>query len=315
MNALELYRRVYLIRRAEEAIIERYMADEMKTPVHLSIGQEAIGAGVVGALNETDQLVGTYRSHAIYLARTLDTDGFFGELYGRLNGIAKGKAGSMHLSHKATGYLGSSAVVGTNIPVGVGAALANKIRGDRNVVAVFFGDGAIDEGVFFESMNFAALRQLRVLFVCEDNGLAIHSNARDRHGYERIIDVVKGYHCDTYSSESTVASELSDLTESALLKIRETGRPGFMHLKYYRYKEHVGIFEDFKFGYRHRAELEAWEKRDPVTVQRPLAVQIAGESSVASLEQEIDAQILRSIAISEASPFPGADELYGDMMP
>lgn len=221
----------------------------------------------------------------------------------------------MHLSHKATGYLGSSAVVGTNIPVGVGAALANKIRGERNVVAVFFGDGAIDEGVFFESLNFAALKQLRVLFVCEDNGLAIHSNAKDRHGYDRITEIVKGYHCDVYHSESTVASELCELTDKALLKIRETGRPGFMHLKYYRYKEHVGIFEDFKFGYRPRAELEAWEKRDPVVVQRPLAVNFAGEAAVHALEQSIDAQILESIKVSEASPFPGAEELYGDVLP
>jgi pyruvate dehydrogenase E1 component alpha subunit len=315
MKNFELYRRVYLIRKAEEAIIERYMQDEMKTPVHLSIGQEAISAGVTYALEKTDQLVGTYRSHGIYLSRTLETDRFFGELYGRVTGVAKGKAGSMHLSSAEHGFLGSSAVVGTHIPVGAGAALANKLRGGKEVVAAFFGDGAIDEGVFFETLNFAALRRLRMLFVCEDNGLAIHAHAAERHGYDNIEDIARQFHCDVYSSDSTVAAELYDLTARALLQVRETGRPAFMHLKYYRYLEHVGINEDFKFGYRSRADLELWQARDPVAVQRPLAVRETSIAEVEALERGIDRQILDSIAAAEAAPFPSPDELYTDVMP
>ena len=141
------------------------MDDEMKTPMHLSIGQEAISAAVIESLTRADQVVGTYRSHGIYLAKTLETDKFFAELYGRATGSSKGKAGSMHLSAPDYGYLGSSAIVATHLPLALGAAMANKIKGNDQLVAVFFGDGAIDEGVFFETMNFACLHGLRMIFV------------------------------------------------------------------------------------------------------------------------------------------------------
>ena len=132
MRSLRLYQKLYLIRKSEEAIIERYMDDEMKTPMHLSIGQEAISAAVIESLTKSDQVVGTYRSHGIYLAKTLETDKFFAELYGRSTGSSKGKAGSMHLSSAEHGYLGSSAIVATHLPVALGAAMANKIKGNDN---------------------------------------------------------------------------------------------------------------------------------------------------------------------------------------
>ncbi|MEE8557435.1 MAG: thiamine pyrophosphate-dependent dehydrogenase E1 component subunit alpha, partial [Myxococcota bacterium] len=170
---MDLYRRMLLIRRAEMVIQERYGEDEMKTPVHLCIGQEAVAVGVCDALSEGDQAVGTYRSHGIYLAMSDDPEGMFGELYGRVTGPGRGKAGSMHLAHPDSGLMLTSAVVGTTIPVALGLAYAHLIRGDGRRVAAFFGDGAVDEGVFWESLNFACLKRLPVLFVCEDNGLAI----------------------------------------------------------------------------------------------------------------------------------------------
>lgn len=309
----ELYRRVYLIRRAEEAIIARYMGDEMKTPVHLSIGQEAISAGVCLALAPADQIVGSYRSHGIYLARTLETDRFFAELYGRSTGVAKGKAGSMHLSSREHGYLGSSAVVGTYIPAGVGAALANRVLGRPNWVAVFLGDGAVDEGVFYESLNIAALKNLKVIFVCEDNGLAIHSHARDRHGYDKITDLARQYRCEVFASESTVAEEIHSLVCQARARAEESHRPIFLHLAYYRYLEHVGISPDFKFGYRSEAEFERWKAVDPVLMQRRLLARKKTEPEIARLERAIDDQILRSIAFAEKSPFPSPEELYTDV--
>jgi len=282
----------------------------MKTPVHLSIGEEAICAGVCLGLASDDQLVGTYRSHGIYLARTLETDKFFAELYGKVSGISRGKAGSMHLSNREHGFLGSSAVVGTTIPVAAGAALSNKLRGERRVVATFFGDGAIDEGVFFETLNFAALKRLRVLFVCEDNGLAIHSPAIERHGYDNIARIVRQFRCDVYESESTVAADIYDLTREALVTMRETSRPAFMHLKYCRYKEHVGPGEDFQAGYRSKSEYEAWLERDPVVVQRLLAVRETSRERVVDLEQRIDAQIAQSITLAEQADFPAPGDLY-----
>src|SRR3989344_5622446 len=166
---LELYRKVYLARKAEEKIILEYPKDEMKTPMHMSMGEEAIVAGVCQALGLNSQVLSSYRSHAVYLIQTGETEKFFGELYGKATGPAQGKAGSMHLSSPEHGYLGASAVVATQIPVAVGAAFANKKLGKKIMTAVFFGDGALDEGVFWESLNMACLWKVPVIFICEDN--------------------------------------------------------------------------------------------------------------------------------------------------
>lgn len=309
----ELYRKVYLIRRAEEAIMARYSGDEMKTPCHMSLGQEAIPAAVCQALGPADRVVGSYRTHGLYLARTEDTDGFFAELYGRATGTAQGKAGSMHLGAPQHGHLGSSAVVGTYIPVGVGAALANRRLGRRDWVAVFFGDGATDEGVFLESLNFAALHRLRVLFVCEDNGLAIHTSTAARRGFDRIAEIVRAYRCQVRESSSTVARELYDLIVEVQAAAEEAGCPAFLNLRCYRYLEHVGVAEDFKFGYRDAAECERWKAVDPVSVQRPRAVAEAGETAVRRLEADVDARIERSIAAARAAPFAPPQAVYSDL--
>ena len=313
MRSLRLYRKLYLIRKSEEAIIERYMDDEMKTPMHLSIGQEAISAAVIETLTKSDQVVGTYRSHGVYLAKTLETDKFFSELYGRATGSSKGKAGSMHLSSAEHGYLGSSAIVGTHIPVAIGAAMANKVKKNENWVAVFFGDGAIDEGVFFESLNFACLHGLRVIFVCEDNGLAIHSHASTRHGYKSITDIVSQYNCHVVSSSSTVADELFSLVDEGKIAAMEKEQPLFLHFECFRYLEHVGINEDFDAGYRERSQLEEWKKRDPLKLQRAIVARRYGDETVQALEKEIEDQILKSIEFAENSPFSAPSELLSDI--
>jgi TPP-dependent pyruvate/acetoin dehydrogenase alpha subunit len=309
-----LYRRVYLIRRAEEAIIARYRGDEMKTPVHLSVGQEAVAAGVCQALGPEDQCLSSYRSHGVYLARTLETDRFFAELYGRATGVAKGKAGSMHLSSKAHGFLASSAVVATPIPMAVGAALANLALGRAGWVAVFFGDGAVDEGVFYESLNLACLKRLPLIFVCEDNGLAIHSPAKDRHAHPQIVELARLYSCETAFSESTLAQEVYDLTREARARASRAGRPLFLHLRCYRYLEHVGIGEDFEAGYRSREEFTRWRERDPVLLQRRHLAREIPEEAIRKLEETVDRQIAASIAFAESSPFPDPEELFTDVL-
>src|SRR3989344_4925634 len=148
---IELYKKLSRIRRAEEAISAHYMEDEMKTPMHMSMGGEAISVGVCSAIGDRGAVYCTYRSHAVYLAMTDETDAFFGELYGRVTGVAKGKSGSMHLSAPESGFLGASAIVGSTIPLAVGSAFASHMLGTKKIAAVFFGDGAIDEGVFWES--------------------------------------------------------------------------------------------------------------------------------------------------------------------
>jgi acetoin:2,6-dichlorophenolindophenol oxidoreductase subunit alpha len=311
---LALYRKLYLIRRAEDAIREHYASDAMKTPMHMSTGGEAICAGVCHALRPQDQIIGTYRSHGIYLAKTGETDKFFAEMYGRASGMAKGKAGSMHLTAPDAGLICTSAIVGTTIPVALGAAFANREKSLDRTVAVFFGDGAIDEGVFWESLNAACGMRLPVIFVCEDNGFAVHVPKLQRHGYKSITDVVSRFECDVYASESTDVEEIHNLTAKAIANAKEKKRPAFLHLKYYRYLEHVGVNEDFNQGYRDRKEYETWRAKDPLELQRKKLLKSMSESEVRALEAAVDAQVKESVKRAEKAPFPRPEELYEDVL-
>ena len=309
-----LYRKLYLIRAAEEWIRKRYMDDMMKTPMHMSMGGEAISAGVCQALAASDQVLGTYRSHGLYLAKTGETDRFFAEMYGKSTGVAKGKGGSMHLTAPDNGLVCTSAVVATTIPVALGVAFANKHRGNDRLTAVFFGDGALDEGAFWESLNSACSMELPVLFVCEDNGYAVHSPVAQRHGYDSIAEIASGFHCDVFSEESTDAELIHDLAREAADSIRAHGRPAFLHLKYYRYLEHVGVHEDFAQGYRSREEYEAWARMDPVQLMRTKLLQWLPESEVVEIERAVDSQITESVQRAVDAPFPPKSELYEDLI-
>jgi len=309
---LELYRKMYLSRRAEERIRELYSEDEMKTPMHMSMGEEAIVAGVVQALKPDDQVFGTYRSHALYLIKTEDTDDFFAEMYGKDTALLKGKGGSMHMCAPDHGFMGTSAIVAGIIPVAIGVAWANKQHNNRKVVAVFFGDGAVDEGDFWESLNSACLMKLPVLFVCEDNGLAVHTPVAARHGYKSITDIVARFNCNVLKANTTDVENIYRLTRRAINLIKKTGMPCFMHLKYYRYLEHVGINEDFDAGYRSRTDYEEWYKRDPVHLKRKkiLDKHIVNEDGLKTIEQEIDKSIDRSMRLAKEAPFACSGEIY-----
>jgi TPP-dependent pyruvate/acetoin dehydrogenase alpha subunit len=268
MLSLELYKKLYLIRRAEEKIREHYMENEMKTPMHMSMGEEAIAVGVCHALKTEDQVFGTYRSHAIYLAKTQNVEDFFAEMYGKDTALLKGKGGSMHMCAPEAGFMGTSAIVASIIPVAVGAAFANKRKGNGKLVAVFFGDGALDEGDFWESLNVACLMKLPILFVCEDNGFAVHTPTSKRQGYASITDIVSRFNCNVLREKTTDVEIIYGLTLKAIESIKTTQMPCFIHLRYYRYLEHVGVNEDFDADYRSREEFEEWYKVDPVNLQR-----------------------------------------------
>lgn len=314
MKLLEIYKKLYLIRRAEELIIKHYKENEMKTPMHMSMGEEAIVVGVVAALGEKDQVLGTYRSHALYLAKTGDTDKFFAELYGKVTGSARGRAGSMHLAEPGKSMMLTSAVVGTTIPIAVGAALANKFLRNQKVVAAFFGDGAINEGVFWESLNFACLKNLPILFVCEDNNFAIHSAIRERVGFKSIEDVVSQFYCHFDKSDTTDVFEIYRKTRDMIKKMKRSGRPGFLHLKYYRYLEHVGVDEDFHAGYRSRQEFLKWKRADPVlAARRYLLVASVPESDIIAQEVTIDQKLASSLNKAQKASYPKDSELFVDI--
>ena len=307
----ELYKTVYRIRRAELGIQKYYHENEMKTPMHMSMGEEAIVAGSCAAMQETDQVLGTYRSHALYIAKCHETDAFFAELHGKENGIVRGKGGSMHLSNFDKGLLSCSAILSSNIPVAVGAALANKMKKNGKLVTVFFGDGAIDEGAFWESLNFACLKELPIIFICQDNNFAVHTSKEQRHGYKSILDVIQGFKCNYAESDSTDPEVYYNLVKDARGNIMKGSGPYFFNFKYYRYLEHVGIAEDFNAGYRDEGEFQDWYEKDPVKVQR-LKLINAGfpEHELNSLEEVINQQIEKSISLSKEAPFADISEAY-----
>jgi TPP-dependent pyruvate/acetoin dehydrogenase alpha subunit len=312
---LELYRKLYLARRAEEKIRQHYMEDEMKTPMHMSMGEEAIAVGVCQALKAEDHVFCTYRSHAIFLAKTQKTDDFFAEMCGKDTALLKGKGGSMHMCAPEFGFMGTSAIVASIIPVAVGAAFANKRKDNGKVVAVFFGDGAIDEGDFWESLNVACLMKLPVLFVCEDNELAVHTASYKRRGYASITDIVSKFNCNVLKENTTDAEVIYELTRQAIRLIKTNQMPCFMHLRYYRYLEHVGVNEDFDAGYRSREEFEEWYKKDPVSLQREkLLKNGVREEEIIKFERETNNQIENSIRLAKEAPFSEASELYKDVL-
>lgn len=300
-----LFRQALLIRLVEEKIIELYPFDKIQSPVHLSIGQEAVAVGVCEPLREEDLLFITYRGHAFYLAKGGDLNLMMAELFGRANGISKGKAGSMHLSAPQFGVMGASAVVASTVPLAVGAALANKLRGQTALSVVCFGDGATEQGTYHESLNFASLYQLPVLFVCENNGLAVHASLAERHAYH-IYE-----HARAYGIESTCIEEgwdfikVSDITRLITDAIRRDGCPRLIEIMTYRYKEHVGPGDDFDAGYRSHAELEAWMAKDPLCQDSAL---------VAELRPQLDAEIAAAVAFAEAGALPGLTDLLTDVL-
>ena len=224
----KLYRQALLIRRVEEKIIDIYPSDNIQSPVHLSIGQEAVSVGLCAALERGDIIYGSYRSHALYIACGGDLTQMFAELMGRLGGISKGKAGSMHLSFPEQGLMGASAVVASHVPHAVGSALAARYRRTGQIVACVFGDGALEEGVSHECFNFAALKSLPILFLCENNGLAVHSHRRDRQAF--AIEGLATLYGLPYRKvdEGWDFLEVCDACLDAGRSLRAGGRPQFL---------------------------------------------------------------------------------------
>lgn len=310
---MDIYRKLYLIRKSEEEIRRLYPENEMKTPMHMSMGEEAIVVGVCHALSHDDQVFGTYRSHALYLAKTENTDNFFAEMCGKVSSMQKGKSGSMHLCDPNRGFMGASAIVASHISVAVGAAFANLRLKNKKMVAVFFGDGAIEEGTFWESLNLACLMKIPVLFVCEDNGLAVHTSESERHGYDSITDIVGKFKCNVLKEESTDAETIYKLVLKAIKLNEENQMPCFLHLKYYRYLEHVGINEDFNIGYRSKNEYIDWAKRDPIKLQKSKLLALGYGKELEIIELQIDKKIEKSIFLAKKAPFADESELYKDI--
>jgi len=310
LDCEKFYRSLYRIRRVEEEIAKVYPTDKIKSPVHLSIGQEAVSVGVCEALKPEDIVFGTYRSHAAYLAKGGDLKAMVAELYGKGTGCTKGKGGSMHLINQQVGVMGTSAVVGTTIGNAVGYAYGLQTQKSPAIVASFFGDGAVDEGVFHESLNFAALKKLPIIFICENNSYAIHTHQRLRQRVTDICTRARAYGIPAERIEDNDLFAIYDRVSSAAEALRngESG-PFFFECMTYRWKEHVGPNEDYHLGYRDEEEAKAWIENDQVRLVGDMV-----DSGVRSrLEAEVEAEIAEAFEFAETSPIPDPSQLYADV--
>jgi len=309
LQSTDLYNALFYkslrIRMFEERIIELYPSDKIQSPVHLSIGQEAVAVGACQSLKTTDWVFCTYRSHAYYLAKGGDMRAMMAELYGKATGGCHGKAGSMHLAAPEVGLMGSSAVVSSTIPHAVGAALAARnLRKDQIMVAVF-GDGATDEGVYHESLNFAALHRLPVIFLCENNGWAAYSRVKARQAY-RICDHARIYGIPaTHIAEGYDFIKVHEVFSEIAAEVRHTRSPALVEIMTFRYMEHVGTGNDYDKCIRDRSELEEWQSNDPL---------ITNQARIAACRAAIAREIDEAVAFAEQSPWPGRDELLKDVV-
>lgn len=311
---LKRFEQLVLIREAEERIRREYHRDEMKTPVHLGIGGEGITVGVAAAAPSGTPMFGSYRNHALFLTLTDDVNAFFAEMYGRVTGVARGKAGSMHLMSPAHGLVVTSAVVGTTLPVAAGAALAHTYRGSRAPVVSFFGDGATEEGVFWETLNFAVLKRLPLLFVCEDNELAIHTPRGERQGFASLTRVAAEMGCHVADGDGADTDAVAAATGAALAQMAADGRPALLRFTYLRRLEHVGPREDFDAGYREAPSDADWRDRDPVArYESQLRAAGATADQIAAIRASVCARIDTAVVNARASAFADAADLRTDV--
>jgi pyruvate dehydrogenase E1 component alpha subunit len=311
-QALARLRTMLLIREFEEKAVELYSAGKIRGFLHLYIGEEAVAAGVMPVLSGADNVVATYREHGQALARGVPPGAIMAEMFGRTNGCSRGRGGSMHLFDAARRFYGGYAIVGGGMPIAVGLALADRLQGRPQITACFFGDGAVAEGEFHESLNLAALWRLPVLFLCENNyyamgtALARHQSqpdiARKAQAYDIPSAVVDGM--DVLAVEAA-AGEAADA-------VRRDGRPFLLELRTYRFRAHSMYDPDL---YRPKEEIERWKQRDPILLLRALMEEheLLPSQRLRDLEGEVAAEIAAAVAFAEGGPLEPVEDLLRDV--
>lgn len=310
---IDLFRQMYRIRTVEEAIADHYPEGKMRCPVHLSIGQESIPAIFAQLITSTDFAVSTHRGHAHYLAKGGNLNAMIAEIYGKSTGCAKGKGGSMHLVDLAVNFMGTSAIVGNSIPIGVGLALSAQLKKTNQISCVFLGDGATEEGVFYESINFAAVRKLPVLFVCENNLYSVYSPLLVRQPKGRsIAKMVEAIGVEVATSDGHNITSSYEIMKNAIDRVRSTGGPFFLEFSTYRWREHCGHGFDNDIGYRTHEEFLEWKARDPLNNLEQHLQQSSSHvaSSLENIKSEINLEIVKAFEFAERSPFPKQSEAY-----
>jgi TPP-dependent pyruvate/acetoin dehydrogenase alpha subunit len=310
-NTKSAYYLFLLIRKSEEKIIDLYDTDKIKSPVHLSIGQEAIAVGVSLALKKEDIVFSSYRGHAHYIACGGNLKEMWAELYGKIGGSSRGKAGSMHLSDWSVNFMTTSAIVTSAIPEAVGYAYAQKYKNQDGVVICYHGDGAVDEGVYWESLNFASLHQLPILFVCENNKYAIYTHQNKRMLGDSIVERANSFGVKSLRVDGSSTEDFYNATNNSLDKIRSNSGPMLIECLTARWRDHVGPGEDRHIKFRSDKDLDDSIKSDDLHNLEKLL----SKKEVEKIQSEVDTKLNEAINYAEESTFPEiseiTDEVYG----
>ena len=307
-HAMHLLKEMLRIRRLEEKCVELYTASKIRGFVHLYIGEEAVAVGAMQALQPEDAIVATYREHGHALARGVSANAIIAEMYGKVEGCSRGRGGSMHLFDAATRFYGGNAIVGGGLPLAVGLALADKLAGRPQVTACFFGEGAVAEGEFHESLNLAALWNLPVLFCCENNLYAM-GTALSRSESETDISLkAASFEIPAWPVDGMDVLAVETATKKAVMAARSGGGPHFLEYRTYRFRAHSMFDPEL---YREKQEVEEWKKRDPIITFTNLlkSRELAADQDIAQMEKEIAEEVAKSVEFAEAGKWEPLEEL------
>lgn len=305
------------IRRVEESIAARYSEQQMRTPVHLCLGQEAPPVGVSSHLRKTDKVLSGHRSHGQYLAKGGSLERMIAEIYGKATGCSAGKGGSQHLVDLDCGFLGSAPILASTLSIGVGVAWSLRAAGTDDVCVVYFGDAATEEGVFHEAVSFASLHKLPIAFVCENNLYSTHAGLAVRQPTRPIADLALAHALPSLTADGNDALTVREASGAAITRARAGDGPTLLVLDTYRIVEHVGPGDDSKLGYRSPEEIERWRRLDPIALSASRLERTVDDWSrrLSDLESTIANEIEKAFDFALRSPFPESSELLTHVYP
>lgn len=309
-----LYFRMLRIRICEESLVEPILKGVIKCPCHLYSGEEAIAVGVCANLDDEDVVFGTHRSHGHYLAKGGDIKELIAEIYCKETGCSKGRGGSMHLISPEIGFLGSAPIVAGTISLAMGAALSFHIKGEENVAVTFFGDGAAGEGVMYESLNFAAIHKLPIIFVCENNFYSTHMPIKEIRSSEVISDVARTFNIQTLRENGNDVLKVYEASKEAVDLCRKGNGPFFLEFTTYRLRGHVGPDDNIQGSHtdiRPKDEVEAWKKRDPIMGFEGVLLEsgVLTEEELAEIKKDIETDVSNAHASAMKADYPNTGEI------
>ncbi len=312
---LDIYRRMLTIRKVEEAVADNYSKQQMRCPIHLSIGQEAVPAVLSAMMTHQDRVYSSHRCHAHYLAKGGNIEKMIAELHGKATGCAKGKGGSMHLVDASVGMMGSSALVAGSIPLAVGSALAIQRAGKKDLSVAYFGDGGSEEGIFYECLNFAALKKLPVIFACENNLYATYSHQSARQSVTDISKRGAGFGVPSERVDGYDLKAVIDSCTTAVERARSGQGPTLLEFMTCRWRDHVGPDHDYAVGYRTEKEVAEWMDRCPLKLLEAELLKSGELTSADKLQTEnlIKTEIETAFHRASQSPQPFTPETFDDI--